>query len=73
MTRTGGRSTACFDRLLPGDLEMPRYQAYHRRLLRHTRELVRRHRATIECIADLLLRHKTLTGPEVDQAMRRRQ
>jgi ATP-dependent Zn protease len=57
--------------LLPGSWEMPRCQAYYQRLRRHTRGLVRRHRATIERVAALLRKHKTLTAKEIDRAMAR--
>ena len=50
------------DSLLPQDMEMSRFQANYHRLRRHTRELVRRHRATIEHVAALLLERKTSTG-----------
>jgi ATP-dependent Zn protease len=56
--------------LLPPDIELSRYRLYHQRLCRHTRGLVRRHRAKIERVAALLLEHKTLKAEDIDRAVR---
>jgi ATP-dependent Zn protease len=54
------------DDFLPSDADVPRYA---QRLRRHTRTLVRRHRAAIARIAALLLERETLQPEEIERAL----
>jgi ATP-dependent Zn protease len=55
-----------FDSLLPRDADIVRIA---QRMRATTRHLVRRHRATIERVAALLLQHRNLSPAQIDRAM----
>ena len=55
------------DSIVPVDADITRVRD---RLLRWARTLVARHRATIERVAALLMKHKTLQPEEIEAAMK---